>query len=179
MLTKIRLLFSPIHRALSCSPATLSPGNRRESFIRSGLLIGFDKGIMRTIDLSTWPRRKHFEVFSAFDYPHINLCANVEITAFYSFVKQQSLSLNITLVYLFARVANAIPEFRYRIRDGQVVEHDVVHPSTTILTEDDLFSFCTIPYVEDYATFVEAAEDIIAHIKSGWMMNPARMICCT
>jgi chloramphenicol O-acetyltransferase type A len=36
---------------------------------------------MRTIDLSTWLRRKPFEVFSAFDYPHINLCANVEIAA--------------------------------------------------------------------------------------------------
>ncbi len=126
---------------------------------------------MRTIDLSTWPRRKHFEVFNAFDYPHINLTANVEITALQALVKQRSLSLNITLVYLFARVANAIPEFRYRIRDGQVVEHDVVHPSTTILTEDDLFSFCTIPYVEDYATFAEEAEDIIAHIQEHFRLE--------
>ena len=92
---------------------------------------------MRTIDLSTWPRRKHFEVFSGFDYPHINLCANVEITALRAFVKQRSLSLNITLVYLFARVANAIPEFRYRVREGKVVEHDVVHPSSTIMTEGE------------------------------------------
>jgi chloramphenicol O-acetyltransferase type A len=120
---------------------------------------------MRTIDLSTWPRRKHFEVFSAFDYPHINLCANVEITAFQPFVKQRALSFNLTLVYLLTRAANAIPEFRYRIRDQQVVEHDVVHPSTTILTEGDLFSFCTIPYVEDYGTFVEQAGAIIAHTK--------------
>lgn len=120
---------------------------------------------MRTIDLSTWPRRKHFEVFNAFDYPHINLCANVEITAWRAFVKQRSLSLNITLVYLFARVANAIPEFRYRIREGQVVEHDVVHPSSTIMTEGDLFSFCTIPYLADYAAFVQQAGDIIAHFK--------------
>ncbi len=120
---------------------------------------------MRTIDLSTWPRRKHFEVFNAFDYPHINLCANVEITTFYPFIKQRALSLNVTLVYLLAKVANAIPEFRYRIREGQVVEHDVVHPSTTILMGGDLFSFCTIPYVEDYGTFAEQAGTIIAHIK--------------
>lgn len=120
---------------------------------------------MRTIDLSTWPRRKHFEVFNAFDYPHINVCANVEITALPAFVKQRSLSLNITLIYLFARVANAIPEFRQRIREGQVVEHDVVHPSSTIMTDGDLFSFCTIPYVADYAVFARQAAAIIEQTK--------------
>jgi chloramphenicol O-acetyltransferase type A len=120
---------------------------------------------MRTIDLSTWPRRKHFEVFRAFDYPHINVCANVEITALQAFVKQRSLSLNITLIYLFARVANAIPEFRYRIRGSEVVEHDVVHPSSTILTEGDLFSFCTIPYVADYTAFALQATTIIEQMK--------------
>jgi chloramphenicol O-acetyltransferase type A len=120
---------------------------------------------MRSIDLQSWPRRKHFEVYNAFDYPHINLCANVEITALHSFVKQHALSLNITLVYLFARAANAIPEFRYRIRAGQVVEHDVVHPSTTILTEGDLFSFCAIPYVEDYAAFAAQAAVAMERVK--------------
>lgn len=120
---------------------------------------------MRHIDLSTWPRRKHFEVYNAFDYPHFNLCANVDITALYPFVKQRSLSLNITLIYLFARVANAIPEFRQRIREGQVVEHGVVHPSSTILTEGDLFSFCTIPFVADYAAFAAQAAVIIEQMK--------------
>ena len=120
---------------------------------------------MRYIDLQTWPRRKHFEVYNVFDYPHINLCANVDITALYPFVKQRSLSVNITLVYLFARVANAIPEFRYRIREEQVVEYDVIHPSTTILTEGDLFSFCAIPYVADYAAFAAQAATAIERVK--------------
>ncbi len=121
---------------------------------------------MRTLDISNWPRRKHFEVYNAFDYPHINVCANVEIAALYAFVKQHSLSLSITLVYLFAKVANAIPEFRQRIRDRRVVEHDVVHPSSTIMTEGDLFSFCTIPYVRNYADFAEQAAAITAHFKA-------------
>ncbi len=120
---------------------------------------------MRTIDLSTWPRRKHFEVYNAFDYPHFNLCANVDITALYPFVKQRALSVNITLVYLFARVANAIPEFRQRIREAQVVEHDVVHPSSTILTEGDLFSFCHFPYIADYAAFAQQAAVVIERVK--------------
>jgi chloramphenicol O-acetyltransferase type A len=46
-----------------------------------------------------------------------------------------------------------------------VVEHEVVHPSITVLTEGDLFRFCTIPYVEDFATFAAQAAKVIARIK--------------
>ncbi len=45
---------------------------------------------MRHINLETWPRREHFKVFSAWDYPHFSLCANVDLTAFYPVVKQES-----------------------------------------------------------------------------------------
>lgn len=121
---------------------------------------------MRYIDMQAWPRRKHFEIYNAFDYPHFNLCAHVDITAFYSAVKQRSQSFTVATVYVLARVANAIPEFRYRIREGQVVEHDAVHPSPTILADGDLFSFCTIPYAERFATFAARAEQAIARIRA-------------
>jgi chloramphenicol O-acetyltransferase type A len=62
-------------------------------------------------------------------------------------------------VYLIARASNAIPEFRHRIRDGQVIQHEVVHPGFTFLTEEDLFSFCFVEYVEDFSAFAaDAAE---------------------
>ncbi len=121
---------------------------------------------MRYIDIHTWPRRRHFEIFRAMDCPHFNLCANVDITAFYPAVKQNALSFTVATVYVLARVANAVPEFRYRIRSSQVVEHEVVHPSTTLLTEGDLFSFCTIPYAESFAAFAARAAETIARIKT-------------
>jgi chloramphenicol O-acetyltransferase type A len=70
---------------------------------------------MRHVDLETWPRREHFKVFSAWDYPHLSLCANVDLTAFHPAIKQRGVSLNVALVYVIARTAKAIPEFRYRI----------------------------------------------------------------
>ena len=45
------------------------------------------------------------------------------------------------------------------------MEHDVVHPSTTVLTAGDLFSFCAIPYVEDYAAFATQAAAAIERVK--------------
>ncbi len=120
---------------------------------------------MRQINIETWPRREHFKVFNAYDYPHFSLCANVDLTAFYSFVKQRGISFTVATVYILARAANAIPEFRYRIRAGEVVEHAIVHPSGTILTGDDLFTFCTFDYIEDFSEFSVGAAERIAYVK--------------
>jgi chloramphenicol O-acetyltransferase type A len=120
---------------------------------------------MRHINLETWPRREHFKVFSAFDHPHFSLCANVDLTTFYPVVKQRGISFAVATVYVIARAANAIPEFRYRIRPGEVVEHEIVNPSVTILTDDDLFSFCTIDYIEDFSLFATRAAEQIAYVQ--------------
>ena len=120
---------------------------------------------MRHIDMKTWPRRNHFRVFSALDYPHFNMCANVDLTAFYPVVKERGISFSTAIVYVLARAANAIPEFRQRIRAGEVVEHEVVHPSTTILINEDLFSFCPINYVEDFSLFATKAAERMAYVK--------------
>jgi chloramphenicol O-acetyltransferase type A len=120
---------------------------------------------MRRIDLETWPRREHFGMFSAFDHPHAGLCANVDLTAFYPVVKQRGISFTVATVYVLARAANEILEFRYRIRGREVVEHDIVHPSTTILADEDLFSFCAFDYTEDFSLFASGATEQIAHVK--------------
>ncbi len=120
---------------------------------------------MRQIDIKTWPRREHFKLFSAFDHPHLGLCANVDLTAFYPVVKRRGFSFTVAIVYVLTRAANAIPEFRYRIRGGEVVEHEIVHPSGTILVDEDLFTFCTFEYVEDFSEFAVRAAERIAYVR--------------
>lgn len=120
---------------------------------------------MHEVDLRTWRRRQHFELFNSFDHPHFNICANLELTAFHQRVRNRGVSFTVAFVYVIARAANAIPEFRLRIRSASVVEHDIVSPSVTILVDDDLFSFCTIPYCEDFTNFVDRATAMIAHVR--------------
>lgn len=120
---------------------------------------------MRTIDLQGWPRRSHFEKFKGFTYPHFSMCANVDLTAFLPTLKKYEISPTVAIVYLIARTANEIPEFRQRIHGEKVIEHPVVHPSYTVLTAGDLFSFCTIHYVQDFSTFAAKAEQEIAFVK--------------
>jgi len=120
---------------------------------------------MRTINKQTWPRRQHFELFSAYGYPHFGMSANVDLTTFYPAVKQRRYSFTITVVYLVTRTANAIPEFRYRIRGEDIIEHDVVSPGFTFLAEEDAFSFCFVDYCEDFPIFATEAARQIAFIK--------------
>jgi chloramphenicol O-acetyltransferase type A len=112
-----------------------------------------ERNLMRIIDPETWPRREHFKIYSRFDYPHFNLTFPVDTSEFQPWVKARHDTFTLAAVYLLARVANEIPSFRLRIRGQDIVEHEVVHPSFTILLDNDLFSFCTVQYQRDYEDF--------------------------
>jgi len=120
---------------------------------------------MRHINMETWPRREHYKLFNPFDHPHFNMCANVDLTTFYPALKQRGISLTVGIIYVISRATNAIPEFRYRIRAGEGIEHEVVHPSVTILVDNDLFSFCDIDYIEQFSEFAAGAARMIAYVR--------------
>ena len=109
---------------------------------------------MKTITFSNPHRQKHFDFFQNMNHPHFNICANVDITELLAYLKEKSLPFTPTMVYLISKTANRIKEFRWRIREGQVVEHPLVHPSFTVLTEaSSVFSFCYVDYTENYMGF--------------------------
>lgn len=120
---------------------------------------------MRTIDLEKWPRKDHYLFFSKFDYPYFSLAADMDLTAFLPMVKKESISFTAAMMYLIARCANGIPEFKQRVREGAPIEHDLVHPGGTILTHDDLFAFCTVAYQPNFREFIQEAEAEIARVK--------------
>lgn len=120
---------------------------------------------MREVDLRTWRRRQHFELFRTFDHPHFNMCANLELKAFEQHARDRGVPFTVAFVYAITRSANDVPEFRLRIRSGKVIEHETVSPSVTILVDDDLFSFCTIPYCASFPEFADRAIAMMAHVK--------------
>ena len=121
---------------------------------------------MKYIDMASWPRKKHFEFFTQLDFPHFNLTANVDISTFYPFLKEHQLSFFKTVLYVATKTANAIPEFRQRIRENQVVEHDMVHPSVTVMAEHEIFTFCPVTYTEDVRGFFENATQAIENVQN-------------
>lgn len=120
---------------------------------------------MKYIDIENWPRREHFLFFSGMDYPHFNICANLDISRLHPFLKDQGLSFFTSVLYLSARAANSIKEFRYRIRDGKVVEHEIVAPAITVMGNNEVFGYCTIEYHADPEEFLTRAAGVIAKEK--------------
>jgi len=113
----------------------------------------------REIDLESWPRRRHFEMFRGFAYPYFNLCVDMDVAPL---VRARAAcdatsSFTAQLVHALAWAANGVPELRQRIRGNGVIEHAVVHPSITVLMENETFGFCLFEYTEDAGSFVRSA----------------------
>nr|WP_278001293.1 CatA-like O-acetyltransferase [Clostridium botulinum] len=44
-------------------------------------------------------------------------------------------------------------EFRFRIKEDRLIEHEIVSPSFTVMTKEEVFSFCTVNFIDSYNDF--------------------------
>lgn len=121
---------------------------------------------MKLIDIENWKRKDHYYYFRQLDYPHFNICGNLDITKFHRYSKENNLPFFISVLYTSSKTANSIKEFRMRIRKDQVVEHETVHPSFTAMIEEEVFSFCTVNYTENFEEFRTDTAKEIAKVKN-------------
>lgn len=120
---------------------------------------------MRVIDLETWPRREHFRLYRGFEFAHIGICVQVDITDLWAKRARADASPTVALAYVITKAANRVPELRQRIRGDEVIEHDVVHPLITVLGGDDMFGVIPLEYDPCFATFAANAAERIAKAK--------------
>lgn len=121
---------------------------------------------MKYIDIENWKRKDHYNYFKQLDYPHFNICGNVNITSFYKYIKENELPFFISVLYASTKTANNIKEFRFRIREDKVVEHEIVSPSFTVMTEEEVFSFCTSNFIEEFKKFKNNTLNEIEKVKN-------------
>lgn len=114
------------------------------------------------IHLATWNRREHFAFFSAFEEPFFGLVAPVNCTGAQAEAKRLGVPFFLYYLYHAVEAANAVPEFRTRIEDGQVYLYDRVHASATLGRPDHTFAFSFIEQNEDLTGFVAAAQAEVA-----------------
>lgn len=121
---------------------------------------------MKFIDIENWKRKDHFNYFKGLNYPHFNICGNLDITKFYRYIKENESPFFISFLYVSTKTANNIKEFRLRIREDKVVEHETVSPSFTVMTESEVFSFCTVKYIDEFRDFKTNTSKEIEKIKN-------------
>ena len=96
----------------------------------------------KIIDMDTYPRRSHFEYFCSMAFPYIGLTANVDVTNLLRFAKAHGGTGFHALLWAAAKAANAVPELRQRIVDGQIVEFSHSNIGYTVAREDHTFCNC-------------------------------------
>lgn len=118
------------------------------------------------LDISTWKRREHFEVFNGFDEPLFGITVRVECSAAYQNAKNSGYPFSLYYLYLSLKAINEIEEFRYRIEDGKVYCYDSVGAGPTIFREDETYGCGYMPYNEDIAEFMNQANAEVERVKA-------------
>lgn len=111
---------------------------------------------MKKIDIDHWKRKKHYEFYKDYTFPHFSITVQIEITDLIPYIKQHHIAFFPTFLYLFMKAMNDFDEFKYRIRGNEVVLHDSITPSYTVLNQEELYVFCTTEYDSDYDRFYDS-----------------------
>jgi len=118
------------------------------------------------IDLATWKRKEHFEVFKNFDEPLFGITVKVECTQAYLTAKVLGFPFSLYYLYLSLKAANEIEEFRYRIEDDKVFCYDTVGAGPTIFREDETYGCGYMEYYEDMGEFMKQAGIEVERVKA-------------
>lgn len=114
---------------------------------------------MKFIDLETWDRAMHYQVFRNSLQPQYCVTFDLDITHFLPKVKEKGYSFTFALIYAVTKCANQIEEFRCRFVDGKPVIFETINTSFTYLKKGtELFKVVNVPMQSSMDKFVALAK---------------------
>lgn len=120
----------------------------------------------KVIDWERYPRRAHFEYFSAMADPYAGVTAEADVTGLLAACKGAGLPFFLSFLYCAGRAANAVPQLRQRIVDGRPVEFASCDTSHTVLREDGTYSYCRLNCMQPFEHYLPAARALQAEAKA-------------
>ena len=117
------------------------------------------------IDLTTWKRREHFEVFKNFDEPLFGITVKVECSKAYRKAKESGYPFSLYYLYQSLKTVNEIEEFRYRIEDDKVFCYDRVDAGPTIFRDDETYGCGYMKFYEHISEFMTQAKIEVERVK--------------
>ena len=127
----------------------------------------------RSIDLKTWKRREHYQLFRRYAQPFFSLCVDVDATSLW----RRSDSPGgppffLTSLFFMLRAANATEAFRLRLRKRGVWSHDHVAVGSALLRPDHTFTFARIEWCSRREQFVAQGAKTIAESQARKRLEP-------
>lgn len=133
----------------------------------------YNATMTKYLDVATWARREVFEFYRDFDKPYFNICLWLDVTNLLARLRRRP-QPNVSLAYHYfaLRMANEIEPFRYRLKDGKVVVHDIIHGGTTVLLPNGSFTLAYFDYDRDFARFVAEAKRAVDQARADGAFRP-------
>lgn len=108
----------------------------------------------RYIDLKSWKRREHFELYRRFANPFFNVGVELDVSGLWERTRVSGgPSFFLASVFSALRAANAVEAFRTRIRSDRVWIHDQVSITPTVMRDDQTFAFVRLDPAPTYTEF--------------------------
>ena len=113
---------------------------------------------MRYTVVDSYRRRKQFDYYRRYRNPFYSMTCEFDVTELKRFVDSHGYRTYLNLCYFFTRAMQGIEDFRYRLRDGQLVLYERVHPGLTVPAADGTYSWATFSFDRDVHEFNKKAE---------------------
>lgn len=113
--------------------------------------------VFHPIDPETWDRRQYFYYFTKMLPTGYSMTVEIDITNTYNRIKEQGKRFFPAYLYVVTRLINERPHFRIAEQDGQLGYYALVHPSYTVLHQDDkTMSNLWTEYRESFPDFYQS-----------------------
>jgi len=115
------------------------------------------------VDLKTWKRREHFQMFRRYQQPFFSVSVDVDVTSLWKYCRQSHAQpFFLSSLFLMLRAANDTEALRLRVRSRGVWVHDRVAVGTTLLRPDHTFGFARVEPKSNLSSFIEQGEGAMA-----------------
>jgi chloramphenicol O-acetyltransferase type A len=127
------------------------------------------------VDLKTWKRRDHYELFRKYEQPFFSVTVDVDVTRVWKYCRRPAApSFFLTSLFLMLRAVNHVEAFRLRLRPRGVWRHDLVGVGATILRTDESFGFARLEPVETLEEFVTIGTATVASAMGAGELEPQK-----
>ena len=121
---------------------------------------------MREIDLATWNRAMHCQIFRNSVQPQYCVTFELDITNFLRKIRERGYSFTFSFVFAVTKCANEIEEFRCRFWEGRPVIYDKINTSFTYLDNgSELFKVVNVEMQDTIEEYVSLAANTVREQK--------------
>lgn len=104
------------------------------------------------IDIKSSPRQSHFEFFSGFGWPFLDVCARVDMTEALE-NRPPSVGVFALCLHRIMAAVHQVPELMQRIEPDGVWQYDSVTPSFTVMGENGVFNYAVAEWDAELESF--------------------------